>query len=164
MKPSIFKGLNISKLPLTHCGSIYLFKEVHLGNTNHQAYQNLIDEIGNTISSLKMMIGSIEKGRNLLYKHLQYCCIAEDIFVEEICSKLVPIKTIPYKNDVLAKIKNPNTISGYQDTIVPVNGITLRYSKFQFSVAPIVNSSCSAQYIFKQNNYGVNDIYYQKSL
>ncbi len=151
--------MNISKLPLTHTGSVYLMPECSVTGIRGQLkFQDFINEWGNSSQYINFILGTIERGTNKGINHLQWVASTEDDLIEVTKKYLRPKSVITTSEKRRVKIANPNAVSGYSDTFQIVECTTLRNHNKQVSIENIMDKTAAALYVNKIANWGDNKV------
>lgn len=164
METSIFQGNNIGKLPLTHCGSLYLFPEYrNVGLKGIERFEKFVNAWGDSTESINFIGGTIEKGKEKGINHLQWVASCTENLVLASKEFLKPVAIKQSVETRRAKIQSPNSISGYLDTFNQVLCTKLTARNIMLSIEEIVDCNASAYYSFKFSDYGLHSIYFIKN-
>jgi len=163
METSIFQGKNIGKLPLTHCGSLYLFPEYsNIGLKGLRRFEDFVNAWGSYDPSISIIAGTIEKGREKAINHLQWvAACSKDL--EKISEEfLMPVRIFNETVTRKVKMKHPNDVNGFADVYKEVKTTKLTSGKTMLSIERILDVKAGSFYSFKYVDFGVNSIYYIK--
>lgn len=162
-KPSIFQGLNISKLPISHRGSCYLIPEIRaFGKSGQDRFQNLVNEWGSSHDSINLIFGKIDKGRVKGGIHLDYVAVADDKFISLTERFVKPNKKQTKIEKRRVKRECPNAISGFRDTIHFVECTDMKGDSTKISAEKVIDNVAAVLYVSKGIDYGYNTVYYIK--
>jgi len=161
MKPSIFQGANLTKLPATHCGSVYLASSTKVyGICVLDRFQRLLDSWGKSCTGSEYIIGAVEKGG--VGTHLQVVSCANEDFIHQTMKFSRATNIRKYRESRLVKVKSDSAVSGFQDIEKYVEGVKITSKSMVINLEPIIDVSSSMFYVTKQVDYGVNLLYYFK--
>jgi len=163
-KPSIFQGLNIGKLPLTHRGSLYLMPEARaVGIRGQERFQCFVNNWGRSDDSIKFIFGKIDKGKIKGGIHLDYCAVADENFISVTEKYINPSKKWKTFERRLVKSRCPNAVSGFRDKFHTVECVSLISDSSKISVEKVVDKVAAVLYASKGNDYGLNTVYFVKT-
>jgi len=163
-KPSIFQGLNISKLPLTHRGSLYLIPETRaVGIRGQERFQCFVNHWGGSDESIKFIFGKIDKGVIKGGIHLDYCAVADENFISVTEKYINPSKK--WKTIEKRRVKSvcPIAVSGFRDNFYDVECTIMKSNTIQISSEKIIDKVAAILYVSKYTDYGINNVYYIKN-
>lgn len=163
MDTSIFQGKNIGKLPLTHCGSLYLFPEYsNIGLRGLRRFEDFVNAWGSYDPSISIIAGTIEKGREKAINHLQWvAACSKDL--EKISEEfLMPVRVFNETVKRKVKMKQPDDVNGFADVYREVKTTKLTSGKTMLSIERILDVKAGSFYSFKHVDFGINSIYYIK--
>jgi hypothetical protein len=164
MNSNIFLGENISKLALTHCGSLYLKPEQSISSPIGQArFESFVNNWCNSVGCVEILAGTIERGYFKNGIHLQWVAVAEDSLVNLTKKYLSVSKHQTYNDKKLVKSADENSITGFTDKFHIVQGVRLKSPKAIVSIESIIDKSSIANYTYKFASWGVNTVYYLKN-
>jgi hypothetical protein len=158
MKTNLFQGYNVSKLPLTHTGSIYLMPE----SNSILGLEKFVVNWCRSIGVVDFLAGTLEKGKFKGLSHLQWVAVADESLPQATKEFMGANSFEYYYDEKLVKSASEKTVSGFQDKYHMVKGVKIKGQNTVISIEPIVDKISASKYAFKSASWGVNTVYYPK--